>query len=118
MFEKEIARGAELLDRHRPGWMLELDLANLDMSSCQACVVGQIMGDYTDGLEKMIGPHEVLYGEEYGFDLPVRAHEFVYVFGSDLEAQEIARTVMYQKLEREWTHFIKDRLDKGVDLGV
>lgn len=43
-------RGAELLDEVRPGWAIEIDLTTLDMASADYCVLGQLYGEYDDGL--------------------------------------------------------------------
>lgn len=37
-----VARGAAWLDEHRPGWYLEIDVANLDLQNCNHCVLGQV----------------------------------------------------------------------------
>lgn len=42
--------GAELLDDEDPGWALRLDAASLQLADGQACVLGQLHGDYRRGL--------------------------------------------------------------------
>lgn len=66
-----VARGAELLDRARPGWAREIALDRLDMASFDCCVTGQLFGNYFDApkhLEPHFGKHEA--AAYYGFRLP------------------------------------------------
>lgn len=53
-FASRVRRGAELLDRVRPGWERELDLERLAVRDCHQCVLGQLFGEYKDGL-RMLG---------------------------------------------------------------
>lgn len=54
------ARGAKLLDRHRPGWWREVRLTKLDQGKpyprddddC-SCVLAQLYGSYGTGLEPL-----------------------------------------------------------------
>jgi hypothetical protein len=34
------------LDEHEPGWVDEIDVAQLDLNSCDVCVLGQLFGQY------------------------------------------------------------------------
>lgn len=45
--------GATLLDVFRPGWADEIDVGRLNLRSCDACVLGQLFGDYRNGAEKL-----------------------------------------------------------------
>jgi hypothetical protein len=45
-----VARGAALLDEHEPGWWQRIDLDRLNIASCEDCTLGQLHGDFTDGL--------------------------------------------------------------------
>ena len=38
---KNVERGAELLDREKPGWERKIDVETLDLSSCSECILGQ-----------------------------------------------------------------------------
>lgn len=42
--------GASLLDNEDPGWAHRLDSASLELADGQACVLGQLHGDYRRGL--------------------------------------------------------------------
>jgi hypothetical protein len=44
-----VARGAAFLDKKCPGWELEIDLAKLDISRGDACVLGQTAHCLTKG---------------------------------------------------------------------
>jgi len=39
---ERVARGAALLDGKLPGWAERIDLAELELSSCYRCVLGQL----------------------------------------------------------------------------
>ena len=46
MFKRQIARGVELLNRERPGWLQKIDLDTLNMENPLCCVLGQVDGGY------------------------------------------------------------------------
>ena len=46
MFEKEITKGIELLNKINPGWVDKINLEELDMSQADKCIIGQVYGDY------------------------------------------------------------------------
>lgn len=49
LYAERVARGAALLDEKRPGWFRAVDLDGLELSSCEACVLGQLFGGYVAG---------------------------------------------------------------------
>lgn len=49
-FAAKVAKGAELLDNERPGWADDIDLESLNMAEGNHCILGQLYGDYVDGL--------------------------------------------------------------------
>lgn len=51
--EKAVGRGVALLDAYVPGWETQLNLDDLNMSSGDYCVLGQMYGDYMSGLSKV-----------------------------------------------------------------
>ena len=81
-----VARGAALLDAKRPGWEHEIDLRRLDLGSWCDCVVGQLFGDYSDGLGAL-GIH--YWGISHGFS---------------------SGSGMYAGLTRAWKRLIRERL--------
>lgn len=53
MYEDRIARGAALLDEQRPGWRDEIDVETLDLASECDCILGQLHGDYLEGVDML-----------------------------------------------------------------
>lgn len=51
--QEHVARGTALLDARKPGWAFHIDLVTLDMTSCYQCVLGQLYGRYSEGLERL-----------------------------------------------------------------
>lgn len=99
-----VARGAELLDRVKPEWFTLIDLGTLDMALPRYCILGQLYGNYWDGLEllELTGTRDVQ--AYYGFDL-----EFFPCAG--FTALEAAPA--WAVLQDEWKAVIADRLGKG-----
>lgn len=99
---ERVTRGAALLDQKRPGWAGRIDIATLRISSCQACVVGQLFGvaerfaPFTHGIEAL-----GIYGsqEDYGFAL-----------AGPFNAEKTRR---WQFLQDAWIEAIADRLVTG-----
>ena len=59
-----VARGAELLDRRKPGWAAKINLDRLAMNSCDDCLLGQLYGNYFDGKGRL----RISLGCDLGFD--------------------------------------------------
>lgn len=57
--EVRVARGAALLDRHKPGWWRRINMGVFDVRSCRTCAVGQAFGDYDTGVSEMGIPGQV-----------------------------------------------------------
>jgi hypothetical protein len=62
-----IERGAALLDEHAPVWPTKINLDTLNLSDCTYCVLGQVYGDYEDGLRALDGEAETS-PERFGFE--------------------------------------------------
>ena len=45
-----VRRGEAFLDEHVPGWRDQVDPYTLDLANSCGCVLGQVFGDYYDGL--------------------------------------------------------------------
>lgn len=58
-----VTAGANLLDEKWPGWYSVIALDRLAMESCTQCILGQLCGNYHDGLD-FIG---IQLGEPKGF---------------------------------------------------
>lgn len=50
---EQVARGAAVFDEMLPGWHQWINLDRLDISSCEDCVVGQLVGDYRFNAERV-----------------------------------------------------------------
>jgi hypothetical protein len=65
MFEKEIEKGAALLDIKNPGWRKKINLNNLNMVKVSYCILGQLYENYFIGLERIGINNET--GYNYGY---------------------------------------------------
>jgi hypothetical protein len=72
-YESRIKKGIAILDRKlgRKNWAKKIDLAELDLSSPNVCMLGEIYGDYSDGKDKL----KIKSGETYGFEIGNGSHE-------------------------------------------
>jgi len=52
-YSDAVINGAELLDEVWPGWYKRVDEASLDLGDCTACILGQVYGGYTDGVNRL-----------------------------------------------------------------
>jgi hypothetical protein len=54
-YKPAVARGADFLDRTitAPEWRPQIDLAELNLASPYRCVLGQLYGNYSDGLQRL-----------------------------------------------------------------
>lgn len=48
---ERVARGAALMDQHKPGWEDRIRIPNLEMYSGASCILGQCYGAYSAGAE-------------------------------------------------------------------
>jgi len=63
-FGDKIKAGISLLDSEKPGWRDLINVGTLDLANCDVCVLGQVFGNYSEGLSQLgIGG-----GYAYGFD--------------------------------------------------
>lgn len=97
-----VAAGVKLLDKLCPGWQLTIDVPELDISSPSRCVLGQVFGAYTEGLDYL------LRNTPKGGDIvPLTTH-----FGFALSSHEDGK---YPLLTRTWQKAIREALaQKGV----
>lgn len=70
--ETWVAAGVVLLDRRRPGWDALVDLAVLDLACGDLCVLGQVFGSYSYGLDAL----DVDAPAEYGFNAWGNGNEY------------------------------------------
>lgn len=67
-----VARGAQLLDREVPTWFREVNVDQLDIMCPDRCIIGQLFGGFTDGVEALELRAGTVAGD-YGFDLDLNA---------------------------------------------
>ena len=48
-----VRAGIAFLNAVKPNWKKKIDLDRLDLSSDRTCVIGEVYGDYGDGMEKL-----------------------------------------------------------------
>jgi hypothetical protein len=115
MFEPEVKRGAKLLDEIDPNWVEKIDIPELQMSMSCSCILGQVFGDYEDGLMKALeidlddnrmsmrpaDDEEAQRIENHGFCLFDRSYGYSAIRGSD--------DPLWKVLEHTWIDLIKER---------
>ena len=88
--QERATRGAEFLDERRPGWVAKIDRKRLDMLSSRDCILGQLYGDYEDGLHAL----RPLSRTDLGFSV------------TSMES----RGVYFPALRKAWLKLIEERL--------
>lgn len=86
-----VRKGAKFLDKVRPGWALKIKVPTLDLENGDRCILGQLYGDYSDGINKL------LPGDDD--ERPI-AHGFI---ASDDE-RGLEATEEYPELDRLWSY--------------
>jgi hypothetical protein len=61
-----VERGIEILDVAAPGWEQRIALDDLDMQSCNNCMLGLLFGRFSEGKDAL----GIKLGQTYGFALP------------------------------------------------
>lgn len=93
-----VRRGADLLDARKPGWADKVDVNTLDMQSCTMCVLGQVFGDYTEGLVYLGVDGFSLYGTSdrylYGYSDNSSGDRWAFLTG--LWQAEVAKRQQHQ----------------------
>lgn len=84
MYENQIARGIELLDKQHPGWREKINLDDLSIASSDRCIVGQLYGSFWNGAEQMV--------PTYGSSRPFWEEHGLY----------LERVGGYGRLTKEW----------------
>lgn len=97
MYETQISRGMDLLDGEKPDWIDDVDENKLRMTSCFACVLGQLYKHFNRGLFHL-GIREPSY---YGFTIPYES------------ASPGTEELYFQRLTEEWQAAIRNR--RGIE---
>ena len=105
-FQERVKMGTELLDRKEPGWRDRIAPGDLEMASCERCVMGQAFGTFMTGTD-LLGIYG--RGSEYGFDFSQGVALKIVLNGmsswgtvTDFKEQE------YAILEELWVDVIKN----------
>lgn len=96
---ERVEAGAAWLDEHKPDWVDLIDLDDLAMSSCSACVIGQALGTWLDRPDALRDRHTAA---ALGFDLP-----------DEQRGSREVQAVAYFHLEREWAQLITARREES-----
>lgn len=89
-FSEEIAKGIALLDAKDPGWVNLISVDALTMSDVHNCVLGQLYGDYYDGVG-------ILLLDDYTSDC-----------GFDVSGEKLRLPAPWHSLTSEWKQAILD----------
>jgi hypothetical protein len=109
--QARVARGAEVLDRHRPGWYRRVNLGTLQLETCTMCVLGQLGLEEGKGFSNMCG---VLLNAENAWGLsPGSTVQWGFASEPDEGKPQFWRT-----LTDAWKAFITARLREDVDAPV
>jgi len=94
---ERVERGAELLDKHVPGWEQSVSFGNLHMGRCDRCILGQVFHQSYGGLERLGLSRRIAC--DYGFDI------------TDAEAEKtLTGNSSFNDLANEWKQLITKRL--------
>jgi len=98
-FKARAQKGFDFLQRQRPGWLHAVDLPSLELSDCRFCVLGQLMGDYEDGIVSLALDYHTT-AVDHGFSLTgSEVLELRKIYGND--SAEI-----YAPLTEAWRELI------------
>ena len=96
MYETQIGRGVQVLNayyegREQSNWKSLIDLSRFNIRQVDSCVLGQLFGDYYDGLDELGIADSGFTKYDLAFSLP----DFgMYTYGEEME--------MWDKLQEEW----------------
>lgn len=92
--EERVRKGAELLNKLEPDWLIRIDSAHLDISDSRSCVLGQLFGHFSEGAGILGCSHKELVS--HGFASTSRGG------GASYKAYE-----EYNKLTDAWMDYIE-----------
>lgn len=92
MFEKEIARGAALLDEKVPGWRNKVNTGTLKMINGTTCLACQACGTYyLDACKRILHVEPYTEAAEHGLTLP---------------QEDVTKDVSWNQLTKEWVEYL------------
>lgn len=66
--EAAAARGAKFLDKQIVDWYTQINMSQLDLGSCDKCIIGQLFGEYGH-IDNLSRPFTFRY--THGFSAPI-----------------------------------------------
>jgi hypothetical protein len=106
-YADRVRAGIVLLDDRRPAWWQQIDATRLDMSNGCACILGQLFGHFTEGIEELCDGGDSVssavlmqVADQHGFDALAG-------YWSDRPMHDV--TADYRTLERLWRFAIRKR---------
>lgn len=116
---ERVARGAELLDEHRPGWFLDVEVGKLDLNDCLSCVLGQVFKNEQVPMRNY--PDQLVSNYDAGVELLVPEGQESFYYGFNLEYRLVRPdgvgefSEAWEELYDLWVEQIKDRYMNSVD---
>lgn len=75
-YRQAVNDGVKFLDKHfgtRTTWVVEIDRLRLDMFDPHKCILGQLFGDYYEGIKQLAKINDLdpvyMSGSDYGFNV-------------------------------------------------
>jgi hypothetical protein len=121
----KVKRGADLLDRERPGWRDNINRSTLNSANGQHCILGQVFGYYNSGLIALLHI-DVSSHDDYAawYDSPdfqtVLAHGFIVdvLAAEDDDAEWTAlQEAWIAELDRDRSHDQREQLPEQLEPG-
>lgn len=100
--QEAVANGAQMLDERVPSWHKLINLDDLSLQSCTACVCGQLGRQ----LGWSLFPAMSAYPNTYGFDIPDGVFD-----ERDLPDDNNWWDGVWAMMDREWQQAIRARLE-------
>lgn len=51
--KQRVQKGARMLDKYRPGWAIEINISDFNITSPTECIIGQLFGDFSNGVHAL-----------------------------------------------------------------
>ena len=107
-FDEKVFYGAQWLDYVRPAWWVEFDLEIFELNDPLNCVIGQVLGNYSQVFTHLDGAHE--FAVEMGFVVSFNSDPaFRYIDRAGYSVSFYVFDLEYAFLENAWRDLIKSR---------
>lgn len=114
-----VSRAAKFLDENSPGWAYKIRLRELDIESCENCILGQLFGDYDEGMDKLdlyedtnLYRNPSIIGNAFHAFITSKRYDTLTEAGRWDEADEIVR-VNAERVNELWRDEIRTRRGKS-----